>query len=127
MKHEGGGIDARTIAGAQQPWIAEIKNKHNTVKSTDRKGTIARLDEQRKTFTRGTRAVFVEVIPKKPIRRFQPVPGYRDTYECDGASFYTLLSFRPKALQEVLLHLNQELGTNPEVISWLMNLRSIPE
>ena len=95
--------------------IAEIKNKHNTLKGSDRSAMYYKLDDlimkkgqKYKDFT----AYYVEVIPKKPARYnlpFTPSDASKGI-KCsvnekirviDGYSFYALASGVDNALEQI--------------------------
>lgn len=95
--------------------IAEIKNKHNTLKGSDRSAMYYKLDDlimkkghKYKDFT----AYYVEIIPKKPARYnlpFTPSDSSKGT-KCpvnekirmiDGYSFYALASGVDNALEQI--------------------------
>lgn len=95
--------------------IAEIKNKHNTLKGSDRSGMYHKLDDlimkkgqKYKDFT----AYYVEIIPKKPIRYnhpFTPSDSSKGS-KCalneqirviDGYSFYALATGVDNALEQI--------------------------
>ena len=129
--HKGQGYDVGTDPGVSPAAIAELKNKWNTVKATDRPRALERLDDQRRTMPRGTLAYFVEIVPKKPARYCVPSRRTSATaptlFECDGATFYTLVSGREDALREVLSALMPCIGVDPDVADWLRGLESLPK
>ncbi|PCK05784.1 MAG: restriction endonuclease [Alteromonadaceae bacterium] len=99
----------------QQKIIAEVKNKHNTVtggKLADQYKTLANLVNPKASRFRGYTAYFVNIIPKKP-ERFNKcfTPSDKSTGMqlaadegiriIDGASFYSLVSLRENALEEL--------------------------
>ncbi len=103
------------IISHRQKIIAEIKNKHNTVKASDKINIYKELDGlvnlknmQFKDFT----AYFVVIIPSKPERfncEFTPpdrdrgdkAPLKSNVREIDGNSFYELATGRKDALKEI--------------------------
>ena len=105
--------------------VAELKNKHNTVKKSDRHAAIVKLNTQRQTLPKA-RAYFVEIIPKHPERYCREVSGMPHTFECDGATFYALVSGRRDALREVLDALMKCLGVEPDVVEYLRKLNVLP-
>ncbi len=107
--------------------VAEIKNKHNTIKASHQ----ASLYEQMLGQVRkkgqgyfGFTAYYVEIIPKKPTRYNVPftpsdnTTGLRKPADdlirrIDGASFYALVTGYPDALMRVfdaIPHALEELG-----------------
>ena len=113
-----GGVDVVNVRSA---WIAEIKNKHNTVKGSDRKSVYDNLrhyiklysDEYSKKFT----GYYVEVIPKggrsynepfQPTDSLQsgrPRPLNKNIRIISGPQFYDLASESKGALLKLLLAL----------------------
>lgn len=95
--------------------IAEIKNKFNTIKGSDKSGLYYKLDElvmQKKQEYKDYTAYYVEIIPQKPIRYNEPfVPSdSRKGAKCplneqirviDGYSFYELVTGVDNALEQV--------------------------
>lgn len=95
--------------------IAEIKNKHNTLTGGKLAGQYHNLVEKiskKASGYHGYTAYFVNVVPKKPQRRNIPfvpsdpstgskVPSRDDVRIIDGASFYSLVTGRENALQEL--------------------------
>lgn len=101
--------------------IAEIKNKHNTIKGADKIGLYKELDNlvmmkghQYKDFT----AYYVEIVPKKADRYnicFTPSDKSKGTKcspnekvrQIDGASFYALATGINDALEQIFKALPQ--------------------
>jgi hypothetical protein len=95
--------------------IAEVKNKHNTTKGSDKVGVYYKLSDlvlskasQYKDYT----AYFVEIIPKTPKRHDAPFTPSDNTRgvrceasdkirQIDGASFYTLVTNEHDALENI--------------------------
>jgi len=123
-----GGID---ILNPRFSWIAEVKNKHNTVKGSDRKSVYDNLahfikvyeDEYSKPFT----AYYVEVIPrggKSYNEVFQPTDNLKGGQHrprnskiriISGPLFYDLASGHKDSLLKILLAL-------PKVLRDRMNI-----
>lgn len=95
--------------------IAEVKNKHNTVKKSDLAGMyehFERLVMPKASIYKGFTAYLVSIIPKTP-ERFEKLftPSARNTgnthsanqliKEVDGATFYKIVTGRQNALQEM--------------------------
>jgi len=95
--------------------IAEVKNKHNTVtggKLADQYYSLERLVTPKASQYKGYKSYFVNIIPRKPEKFDSPFePSDKDKgIKCpknesiriiDGASFYTLVTGRKLALQEL--------------------------
>lgn len=100
-------IDVRNI---KRKMIAEIKNKHNTTKGSDKKSIYDNLNSQLEGDCKGFTGYYVEVIPKgrKPYNKtFTPSdnvtkerrPVNEKIRVTDGKSFYALASGYPDALK----------------------------
>lgn len=108
----GGEID---LKNDDEKIIAEIKNKHNTLTGGKLAGQYHNLYEKISKKTNaynGYTAYFVNIVPKKPQRTDLPfvpsdpstgskVPSRDDVRIIDGASFYTLVTGRENALEEL--------------------------
>jgi len=95
--------------------IAEVKNKHNTVtggKLADQYYSLERLVNPKASLYKGYKSYFVNIIPKRPLKfdtTFEPsdkdngikCPLNENIRIIDGASFYTLVTGRQLALQEL--------------------------
>lgn len=117
----GGIID---VISHEKKIIAEIKNKHNTVKGSDKIGVYQKLSDfvtMKGHLYKNYTAYYVEIIPKKPERYnkcFTPSDSQRgkqcETNELvrqiDGYSFYALATGVEDALQQLFSVL-------PEVIA----------
>lgn len=109
------------VVNSEKKIIAEIKNKHNTIKGADKIGLYKELDNlvmmkghQYKDFT----AYYVEIVPKKADRYnicFTPSDKSKGTKcspnekvrQIDGASFYTLATGVDDALEQIFKALPQ--------------------
>lgn len=94
--------------------IAEVKNKYNTVtggKLADQYYSLERLVMQKSSKYRGYTAYFVNIIPKNPEpldKCFEPsdkekgakCPKNEKIRVIDGASFYSLVTDKPKAITD---------------------------
>lgn len=107
--------------------VAEIKNKHNTTKGSDKKVLYENLDNQLSTTFIGYIGYYVEVVPKSPTRYdipFTPSDNIlkarkeerEDIRKIDGSSFYELATGYEGALKmlyEVLPDVVEEItGSN---------------
>lgn len=105
--------------------LAEIKNKHNTMNSANRKKVIENLEIAISQKPRGWTGYLVHIIPKFPKRYCRKVAN-NDVFETDGATFYELVSGKPNALHEVLDALCDELELNGEIAEWIRKISSLP-
>jgi hypothetical protein len=103
------------VVNTQRKIIAEIKNKHNTIKGSDKIGLYKELENlvmmkghQYKDFT----AYYVEIVPKKADRYnicFTPSDKSKGSKcapndkvrQIDGASFYSLVTGIDNALEQI--------------------------
>lgn len=109
--------------------IAEIKNKHNTIKGSDLHGVRQKLRDlvrKKGQKTQGYTAYLVEIIPKKKERYDVPFvtsdhtsgqPSEADELvrRVDGATFYEIATGDPDALRKVFKAIPlglKELGIN---------------
>jgi hypothetical protein len=100
-------IDVRNV---KRKIIAEIKNKHNTTKGSDKKSIYDNLNSQLEADCKGFTGYYVEVIPKgrtpynKPFTPSDNVTKERRPVNekirvIDGKSFYALVSGHQEALK----------------------------
>ncbi|MFA5518906.1 MAG: Eco47II family restriction endonuclease [Spirochaetota bacterium] len=99
--------------------IAEVKNKYNTIsggKLADLYFSLDNLVMPKNSIYKGYTAYYVTIIPKKPARYNKLfTPSNKEKGEkcqlnesirmIDGASFYSLVTGRPDALEELFNHL----------------------
>jgi hypothetical protein len=107
---ENGYVD---LVSAKQRVVAEVKNKHNTVKKSDLTGVYAELDNavNGKTSTyKGYKGYYVAVIPQGKWRGTRPFTPPKNAtgkqavadkriLEIDGYSFYALVTGQAAALR----------------------------
>ena len=113
------------LACPSRKLIAEIKNKHNTVKASDQVHTydaLYKCIQEKGQIYHGYTAYFVEIIPKKPERYDVPfTPPDNKTglaraenghiRKIDGASFYTLVTGEQYALRDLYRAVLELLNT----------------
>ncbi|MXV75366.1 Eco47II family restriction endonuclease [Candidatus Poribacteria bacterium] len=80
--------------------IAEVKNKHNTMNSTNTEAVISDLDTAIRQKKGNWKAYLVQVIPRSPYRSTNIVRS-RGVYVIDGASFYHLATGEPNAIHDL--------------------------
>lgn len=115
------------IKNHEKKIIAEIKNKYNTTKGSDKKVLYDNLENQISTTYLGYTGYYVEIVPKSPARynvTFAPSDNILkvkksardDIRKIDGSSFYELATgFKDalKMLYEVLPNVVDEItGSN---------------
>ncbi|MBD2304324.1 Eco47II family restriction endonuclease [Chroococcidiopsis sp. FACHB-1243] len=121
------GVD---VCNQEKKIIAEIKNKHNTVKGSDKSGIYDYLlfclsKPEYQEFT----AYYVEIIPKNKIRYNRPfTPSDRETgkrkpvnqkiRQIDGQAFYELVTGVPEAISMLF-------NVLPDVISDVSELKTL--
>ncbi|WP_439273579.1 Eco47II family restriction endonuclease [Pseudochrobactrum sp. HB0163] len=117
----GGGVD---LISEENRILAEVKNKHNTIKGSDRTGLYDSLADEvlpKNSKYHGYTAYYVEIIPKGEKRFDKPfTPSTRQTglqkpandkiRTIDGASFYKLVTGRDHALKELFEVLMTDLS-----------------
>jgi hypothetical protein len=108
----GGGVD---VVCEGRKIVAEIKNKHNTTKGSDKVSIYKSLEDQvmpKSSVYKDFTAYYVEIIPKKPQRFddfFTPsdrktgsaCPPNKMIRQIDGMSFYELVTGERDALKQV--------------------------
>jgi hypothetical protein len=114
------------IVSTEKKIIAEIKNKYNTIsggKLADLYTSLDNLVMPKSSVYKDYTAYYVAIIPKNP-ERFDKVftPSNKDKgnrcpaneliRETDGASFYSLITGKPNALEELFQHLPELIEKN---------------
>lgn len=103
--------------------IAEIKNKHNTVKKSDEIVVYRTLEDlvmRKSSMYKGYTAYFVKIIPEKPRRYDEPCTPSDKATGCtavenplirviDGYSFYGLVTGRRNAMAQLFAALPKVL------------------
>lgn len=104
--------------------LAEVKNKHNTMNSSNRRQVEDDLKAALRQREAGWTAYLAIIIPKRPERyRTELAPNL---YETDGASFYEIVSGQDDAMHDVLDHLCGALGVAQDVAEGVGLLNSLP-
>lgn len=117
----GGGVD---LISEDNKIVAEVKNKHNTIKGSDKTGLYDSLAEEvlpKNSKYRGYTAYYVEIIPKGEKRFNKPFtpstrriglqqPANELIRTIDGVSFYKLVTGRDDALKELFEILIEDLS-----------------
>lgn len=108
----GGGIDLKTKDGFRHPEYgviyAEVKNRFNTIKSSDESELWTRLRDIKKPVPRPATSFLFQIVPKTTERYNKPwkpsgVAMREDVRHCDGATAYDLVFERENALHDLLL------------------------
>ena len=108
----------------QRRLLAEVKNKHNTMNSSNRRQVEDDLKAALRQRQSGWTAYLAIIIPKNPERyRNELAPNL---FEIDGASFYEIVSGQDNAIHEVLDYLCDELGVGTTVKDAVRGLESLP-
>jgi len=112
------------LVAADRAIVAEVKNKHNTVKKSDLKSVYDELEQavmHKTSAFKGYTAYYVTIIPDK-VKRFDKVftPSNNETEtkktenklirEIDGYSFYALVTGQEHALLELYRVIPQVLA-----------------
>ncbi len=100
--------------------IAEIKNKHNTLNSTNERGVIQELDVHLRGL-QGWTGYLVNIIPRRPERFKQAIGDTGRLYKVDGATFYTIATGEEDALTQLYDHWNEWLNINEKLSEWLQS------
>lgn len=108
----GGQVD---LVCEKEKIIAEVKNKHNTVKGSDLKNVYYEMDDlisRKASNYKGYTAYFVSIIPAKPEKydlcftpsdkeRGSPCPTNEYIRKIDGYSFYDMVTGSERALPKL--------------------------
>lgn len=103
------------LSSTKKKVIAEVKNKYNTIsggKLSDLYYSLDNLTSPKTSIYKGYTAYYVAIIPKKPERYDKPFtpsdkgkgakcPINQNIREIDGASFYSLVTGKNNALEEL--------------------------
>lgn len=82
--------------------VAEVKNKHNTMNSSNREAVIRDLDTAVRQKGNGWTGYLVVIVPSRPTRYKRRVTtASRPVFEIDGASFYTLATGENSAIHDL--------------------------
>lgn len=109
MGANGGGVDLRTVdgyvvPGLGKPVYAEVKNRFNTIKSSDEKALWDRLDFVARS--NNAYSYLIQIVPKsaepydEPWKPSNVVPR-EHVRVCDGATGYAMVFERATALEEL--------------------------
>ena len=83
----------------QRKVVAEVKNKWNTMNSTNRQKVEEDLETATRQRGRAWQAYLVLVLPKEPRRYERPLRPR--VFEVDGASFYHKVTGDPNAIHDL--------------------------
>lgn len=105
----GGVLDVRTKPGylhpvIGKPVVAEVKNRFNTIKSSDEKDVWDKIDQAARL--EKARGYLFQIVPRRPERYDEMwAPSGRQAkpsvWHCDGATAYEIVFEYPDALQEL--------------------------
>jgi hypothetical protein len=91
--------------------LAEVKNKHNTMNSTNKAAVVAELDIAIRQKGSGWTGYLVAIVPKSPIRyETRLTTAQRPIYEIDGVSFYAKVTGDERALHDLFAVILEELS-----------------
>lgn len=126
----GGGIDLKTKDGFRHPEYgviyAEVKNRFNTIKSSDEAELWTRLRDIKKPIPKPSTSFLFQIVPKTTARYNKPwnpsgVAIREDVRHCDGATAYDMVFERKNALHDlliafpkILIDVSEELGVAHE-------------
>ncbi len=108
--------------------LAEIKNKHNTMNSSNKEKVVNDLDTAVKQKGRGWKGYLVIIVPKKPLRYEKSLGTLRPVFEIDGASFYHKVTGCSSAMHDLFDVLCNDLTESHEIAEYCRELMasSIP-
>lgn len=108
----GGGIDLKTRDGFRHPVYgviyAEVKNRFNTIKSSDEAELWTRLRDIKKPVPKPSTSFLFQIVPRNAARYNKPwnpsgVAVREDVRHCDGVTAYDLVFERENALHDLLI------------------------
>ncbi len=98
--------------------LAEVKNKHNTMNSSNRQQVISDLDTAVRQKGQNWNGYLVIIVPRTPRRYTTRLGTTRPVYEVDGASFYHTVTENPNALHALFDVLCNELTNSEEIATY---------
>lgn len=108
----------------QRRLFAEVKNKHNTMNSANRRQVEDDLKAALRQRESGWTGYLAIIIPKRPERYRTELA--RNLFEVDGASFYEIVSGQDNSMHDVLDYLCEALGVASAVVDAVRQLGSLP-
>lgn len=110
FKNHDAGYD---IESSRRKILAEIKNKHNTMNSSNEEQVISMLKHAVRSNPK-YKGYLVIIIPKTP-ERYEKKLG-KNLFKTDGSSFYDLVTGQSSALHDLFEVVNDQLcKENPEI------------
>ena len=106
--------------------ISEVKNKWNTMNSSNRRSVIGDLKTALRQKQRGWKAYLVHVIPKQPERYVLDLG--EGVYETDGATFYHIVTGHKNAIHDLMGYLCDALISSKEIADYCRDVmaKSLP-
>ena len=102
--------------------IAEVKNKHNTMNSTNRQAVIGELDTGVRQKGQGWTGYLVVIVPSRPRRYERRLNTQRPVFEVDGVSFYHKATGDPDALHDLFDVLCNQLTGSSDIQDYCRNI-----
>ena len=103
--------------------IAEIKNKWNTLNSTNRRQVIIDLETALRQKQGVWSGYLVYIIPKKP-HRYEKLES-NNLYEIDGASFYQIVTGIPDAIHDLFDEICKNFGRGDEIRKYCKEVMNV--
>lgn len=98
--------------------VAEVKNKWNTMNSTNRREVVSELNTAVRQKGRGWNGFLVLIVPRRPKRYREPIGKRDEVFETDGASFYELATGEPNALHDLFEELCRALSPSRDIAEY---------
>jgi len=102
--------------------VAEVKNKHNTMNAANRHEVESDLANAVRQKRGDWTAYLVLIVPRRPIRARREIPGQRNVWEIDGASFYQLVTGDANALHDLFDYVCDSLAPNDAIAGYCRNV-----
>lgn len=100
--------------------VAEVKNKWNTLNSTQRDREVEELVTAVRQKGREWKGYLVEVVPRRPERKEELVRGR--VYTIDGASMYHVATGDPNAIHDLFDELCAAISPTEEIELYCRNI-----
>ena len=110
------------LENSEEKILAEIKNKHNTIKGNTKKDIIKELSTALRQKKEGCwKGYLVIILPKNPKTYkniLEKLGNNKELYEIDGMSFYEMVTGDKNALNDLFNVLCDRLNIGNEVTSY---------